>query len=184
MNAEQVILVDAQDNEIGYMEKQEAHEKGSLHRAFSVFVYNSAGELLLQRRALHKYHSGGLWTNTCCSHPRPGEGNLEAAKRRLREEMGFECTLLKAFSFLYRQEVGDLTEHELDHVFIGSFEGTPVIDPEEVAEWRFVPMEALTEEMKAHPEQFTVWFRLCLERVQRFKASGGKFRDPEISYLS
>ena len=99
MNAEQVILVDTQDNEIGVMEKQEAHIKGSLHRAFSVFVYNAAGDLLLQRRADHKYHSGGLWTNTCCSHPRPGEGNLAAAKRRLKEEMGFECTLMKAFSF-------------------------------------------------------------------------------------
>jgi isopentenyl-diphosphate delta-isomerase len=183
MNAEQVILVDAQDNEIGVMEKQEAHVKGSLHRAFSVFVYNAAGELLLQRRAYHKYHSGGLWTNTCCSHPRPGEANIAAAKRRLREEMGFECTLMKAFSFLYQQEVGELTEHELDHVFIGSFDGTPVVNPEEVAEWRYVSMAALEKEMAARPEDFTIWFRLCLDRVKRFKASGGMSRDPQISYI-
>jgi isopentenyl-diphosphate delta-isomerase len=183
MNAEQVILVDAQDNEIGRMEKQEAHEKGCLHRAFSVFVYNSVGDLLLQRRALHKYHSGGLWTNTCCSHPRPGEANHAAAKRRLKEEMGFECTLMKAFTFLYHQEVGELTEHELDHVFIGSFDGVPVIDPEEVAEWRFVSIEDLQHEMASNPENFTVWFRLCLDRVQRFKATGGASHDPQIAYL-
>jgi isopentenyl-diphosphate Delta-isomerase len=177
MRAEQVILVDAQDREVGQMEKQEAHEKGMLHRAFSVFVYNSQGELLLQRRALDKYHSGGLWTNTCCSHPRPGEGNLEAATRRLREEMGIVCTLQHAFSFIYHQQVGDLTEHELDHVFIGTYDGLPIINSEEVAEWKTIAVSDLLEEMQAYPDKFTVWIRLCMDRVERYRTEEGLSAD-------
>lgn len=183
MIAEQVILVDAQDNEIGLMDKQEAHERGSLHRAFSVFLYNGAGELILQRRALDKYHSGGLWTNTCCSHPRPGEGNLEAARRRLMEEMGIDAELRHAFSFLYQQAVGDLIEHELDHVFIGTFDGEPRINADEVAEWKAVPVPALLADVAAHPEAYTVWFRLCLQRVERFRSGFGP-DSSEISYFS
>lgn len=183
MIAEQVILVDAHDNEIGQMEKQAAHETGSLHRAFSVFVYNAAGELLLQRRAVDKYHSGGLWTNTCCSHPRPGEGNLEAAKRRLQEEMGINCALAPAFSFLYRQVVGDLIEHELDHVFIGKFDGPANADAEEVAEWRYAPVSEILQDMAVHPDQYTVWFRLCLAHVERYRVAGGREDSGEISYL-
>lgn len=183
MIAEQVILVDAQDNEIGLMEKQEAHQKGSLHRAFSVFVFNTDGELVLQRRAWHKYHSGGLWTNTCCSHPRPGETNLEAAQRRMREEMGMNCRLEHAFSFLYEQAVGDLIEHELDHVFIGISDLAPRINPEEVAEWKAITMEDLQAEIASKPEEFTIWFRLCLERVQQFRQRGGMGLQGEISYF-
>jgi isopentenyl-diphosphate Delta-isomerase len=184
MTAEHVILVDAQDNEIGLMEKQEAHQKGTLHRAFSIFIFNTAGELLLQRRAWHKYHSGGLWTNTCCSHPRPGEGNLEAAQRRLQEEMGMTCTLAHAFSFLYEQAVGDLIEHELDHVFIGVSDDLPTINPEEVAEWKAISMVDLGASMATQPEVYTVWFRLCLERVERFRQGGGMEHSGQIAYFS
>jgi isopentenyl-diphosphate Delta-isomerase len=183
MIAEQVILVDAQDNEIGLMEKQEAHEKGALHRAFSVFVFNAAGEMLLQRRALHKYHSGGLWTNTCCSHPRPGEGNLAAAQRRLQEEMGFACPLEHMFSFLYEQAVGDLIEHELDHVFVGTFEGMPTINPDEVAEWRYCAMAELRADMALHPAHYTIWFRLCLDRVEEHLQGEPMGQDGKISYF-
>jgi isopentenyl-diphosphate Delta-isomerase len=168
METEYVILVDAQDREIGQMEKQEAHVKGVLHRAFSVFVFNSAGELILQRRAWGKYHSGGLWTNTCCSHPRPGESVELAAHRRLREEMGFDCELEHAFSFIYEQQVGELVEHELDHVFVGRFDGVPEVNPEEVAEWIAVDMEALSLEIEEDPEAFTIWLRICFERVVEF----------------
>lgn len=183
MFQEQVILVDVQDNEIGRMEKQEAHLKGSLHRAFSVFLFNAKGDLLMQRRALHKYHSGGLWTNTCCSHPRPGEGNLDAAKRRLVEEMGIECELEHAFSFLYHQDVGELVEHELDHVFIGRFEGKPSVNPLEVAQWRYANPSELQAEMAAHPERFTVWFRLCFQKVLEFMHNG-VLLESELPYIS
>jgi isopentenyl-diphosphate delta-isomerase len=167
MSAVQVVLVDAEDREIGRMEKQEAHVKGSLHRAFSIFVFNSEGEMLLQRRAPGKYHSGGLWSNTCCGHPRPGEGLEEAALRRLQEEMGFQCPLAHAFSFIYREEVGALVEHELDHVFIGTYDGAPAINPGEVSEWRAVPTASLVREVRDRPGDYTVWFRICLDRVGR-----------------
>ena len=154
------------------MEKMAAHQEGALHRAFSVFVFNSDGELLLQRRALHKYHSGGLWTNTCCSHPRPGEDLDAAVHRRLVEEMGFDCEANHAFSFLYHQEVGELIEHELDHVFVGRFDGIPQINPEEVAAFKWVKMEDLLADMKAHPDQYTVWFRLCIDLVEKQRKMG------------
>ena len=135
---EQVILVDEKDKEIGLEEKIKAHKEGKLHRAFSVFVFNQKGEMLLQRRALTKYHSGGLWTNTCCSHPRKGEDVDKAASRRLKEEMGFSCGLKEVFSFIYKTGFDNgLMEHEFDHVFVGAYESEPKINPEEVAEYKW-----------------------------------------------
>jgi isopentenyl-diphosphate delta-isomerase len=163
---ERVILVDEQDQPLGTMEKMEAHEKGLLHRAFSVFVFNSSNELMLHRRALTKYHSGGLWTNTCCSHPREGEETIDAAHRRLQEEMGFDCDLQEAFHFLYKAELdNDLTEHELDHVFIGRFDGEVNLNPEEVDSFKHISMDELEGDVKAHPEKYTEWFKICLEEV-------------------
>lgn len=162
-----VILVDNNDVPLGVMDKMEAHERGVLHRAFSVFLYNSVGELMLQRRALSKYHSGGLWTNTCCSHPRPGESVLEAGRRRLGEEMGMSANLSEAFSFIYEAELDNgLTEHELDHVLIGQAEEQPVINPDEVAEWKFMHPDEVRADMAQHPEKYTAWFRICFEEVE------------------
>lgn len=167
---EKVILVDQQDNPLGTMEKMEAHEKGVLHRAFSVFVFNAQQELMLQRRALSKYHSGGLWTNTCCSHPREGEEAIDAAHRRLVEEMGFDCKLSKAFQFIYKAELdNELTEHELDHVFIGQFEGEVKINPEEVHEYKYVSIDDLVQDIQQHPETYTEWFKICLQEVLQKK---------------
>lgn len=159
--AEKVILVNEQDEELGLMEKMEAHRKGLLHRAFSVFVLNQKGELLLQQRALHKYHSGGLWTNTCCSHPRQGEDPESAAHRRMEEEMGFDCPMEKALEFTYRAELDKgMTEHEYDHLFIGRFEGTPKINPDEVMEYRWQDLDELDAHITAHPEEYTAWFKI------------------------
>lgn len=163
---ERVILVDEDDAEVGAEEKMRAHRAGLLHRAFSVFVFNARGEMLLQRRASGKYHSGGLWTNTCCSHPRPGEPTAGAARRRLREEMGLDCALEEAFAFVYRAELGpDLWEHEYDHVFVGRCEAEPRPDPEEVEGWRWATVEEVRREMAEEPEAFTVWFRIAFERL-------------------
>lgn len=163
---EHVILVDSQDREIGESEKLRAHEAAALHRAVSVFVFDSAGRLLLQRRAAGKYHSAGLWTNTCCGHPRPGETAADAAARRLREEMGVVCELRPAFTFTYRAELeGGLTEHEVDHVFLGTFDGEPAPDPEEAQDWRWAEPVEIAREVAARPEEFTVWFRLVLDRA-------------------
>lgn len=165
-NKEFVILVDEQDQEIGLMEKMEAHEKGVLHRAFSVFVFNDQGQFLLQQRAFSKYHSGGLWTNTCCSHPRKGETVLEAATRRLQEEMGFVVPLEAQFSFIYFRELdNDLIEHELDHVVFGKFNGVPAINQDEVASYKYVDKNELIEDMKANPTNYTEWFKICFEEV-------------------
>ena len=167
---ESVVIVDAYDNELGTMEKMEAHEKGLLHRAFSVFVFNSNDELLIHRRALEKYHSGGLWTNTCCSHPRPGENLENAAHRRLMEEMGFDCELQHSFSFIYHAQLDKgLEEHELDHVFVGQYSGSPEVNREEVCEWKYVSMDSLSKEMQNTPELFTEWFKIALPMVQRQK---------------
>ncbi|RZK08835.1 MAG: isopentenyl-diphosphate Delta-isomerase, partial [Flavobacterium sp.] len=150
---EQVILVDKNDLPTGQMEKIEAHQKGLLHRAFSVFVFNSKNELLLQQRAKTKYHSGGLWTNTCCSHPRFGESNSVAAKRRLREEMGMDCDLEYGFSFTYKAEFADgLVEHEFDHVFFGRSDDTPVINNLEVETYKYMDIDTLKSQIKATPE--------------------------------
>jgi isopentenyl-diphosphate Delta-isomerase len=173
MAEEFVILVDEQDNETGRMEKMEAHEKALLHRAFSIFVFNDAGQMMLQRRALSKYHSPGLWTNTCCSHPRPGESLGAATQRRLAEEMGFRCPLEKAFSFIYKAAFDHgLTEHELDHVFTGTYNGDPAINPAEVAEWKWVSVSALLEDVKNRPEAYTVWFRIALREMEERRMIG------------
>lgn len=166
---EDVILVDENDLQIGQMEKLEAHQKGELHRAFSIFIFNGKNELLLQRRAKNKYHSGGLWTNTCCSHPRLGETNLAAANRRLKEEMGMECSLSPVFSFLYKASFDDgLTEHELDHVFFGYSDALPNMNTDEADEYRYVTLKALQKEIDEQPEAFTKWLQICLPKVRDY----------------
>ena len=165
MSEEQVILVNDKDEQIGLMPKMEAHKKGVLHRAFSVFVFNEKNELMLQQRALHKYHSPGLWTNTCCSHQRIGESNIEAGKRRLHEEMGFKTNLKELFSFIYKAPFDNgLTEHELDHVMIGYFEDEPIINTEEVASWKWMKPEAIKKDIESAPEKYTAWFKIIFER--------------------
>ncbi|MBV1923192.1 MAG: isopentenyl-diphosphate Delta-isomerase [Flavobacteriaceae bacterium] len=157
MLEEKVILVNEKDEKIGLMPKMEAHEKALLHRAFSVFVFNDKNELMLQKRALHKYHSPGLWTNTCCSHQRDGETSIEAGKRRLQEEMGFVTELEESISFIYKAPFDNgLTEHEFDHVLIGSYEENPELNEEEVAEWKWMTLEDVNKSMKSHPELYTV----------------------------
>ncbi|HRY99115.1 MAG TPA: isopentenyl-diphosphate Delta-isomerase [Bacteroidales bacterium] len=169
---EEVVLVDRNDAPLGTMEKMEAHLRGELHRAFSVFVFNSKGETMLQRRAAGKYHSPGLWTNTCCSHPRPGESPIEAAMRRMPEEMGFSVPLQPVFTFIYKAEVGQgLTEHEFDHVMIGSFEGEPLLNPEEADEWKWMHPDAIALDMEQHPENYTVWFRIALPELRKYLAT-------------
>ena len=161
---EHVVLVDSDDRPLGTMEKLQAHRQGVLHRAISVFVFNRNGELLLQRRAIGKYHSGGLWANTCCSHPRPEEPIGQAAVRRLREEMGMACDLEPRFAFVYRSELdGGLIEHEFDHVFVGYADAEPDPDPSEVSGWRYASPDAIREELEQDPGQFTSWFRICFE---------------------
>ena len=156
---EQVILVDEQDNPIGLMSKLEAHQKAVLHRAFSVFIFNDKGELMLQQRAKHKYHSPGLWTNTCCSHQREGESNVQAGKRRLQEEMGFTTELSEVTSFIYKAPFDNgLTEHEFDHVLLGYYEDDPEINPDEVASWKWMPLEEVNNDIDNHPDIYTVWF--------------------------
>ncbi len=163
---EWVVLVDPEDRPLGTMEKMEAHRLGVLHRAFSVFVFNSKGHLLVHRRAHDKYHSGGLWTNTCCSHPRPEEDVVDAAQRRLMEEMGLRCQLEPKFSFVYRADLDHgMIEHELDHVLIGYSDVPPVRNPEEVCETRYIPIPALEADLEAHPEKYTAWFKICFPEV-------------------
>ena len=163
---EKVILVDKTDHQIGEMEKQEAHIKGLLHRAFSIFIFNSKGEVLLQQRAFHKYHSGGLWTNTCCSHPRNGETTIQAANRRLKEEMGMSCALTEEFTFIYKAKLdNDLYEHELDHVLFGTTDLLPQINKEEVAGYKYSSFQDIQQEMKHYPEKYTAWFKICFDEV-------------------
>ncbi|MFU8844875.1 MAG: isopentenyl-diphosphate Delta-isomerase [Bacteroidales bacterium] len=167
MTEEFVILVDKNDKEVGLMEKMEAHERGVLHRAFSVFVFNQNKELMLQQRAFTKYHSPGLWTNTCCSHPRKGETIDEAAHRRLLEEMGFDCPIRKSFHFIYKADVGQgLTEHEFDHVLIGVSDSEPLINKDEVNAWKYIKLPDLKNEIQKHPDLFTVWFRIAFKEVE------------------
>ncbi len=161
-----VILVNIADKEVGSLEKLEAHKKAVLHRAISVFICNSEGDWLLQRRAFDKYHSRGLWTNTCCSHPLPGETSLEAANRRLKEEMGMQADLNEIFWFTYKEPLdNELTEHELDHVFVGITDELPKINPTEVNDWKYISFEELKTDIKTHPERYTVWFKMIYERV-------------------
>jgi isopentenyl-diphosphate delta-isomerase len=156
---ENVVLIDEADAALGIGEKLAVHRSGELHRAFSVFAFNARGELLLQRRALSKYHSGGLWTNSACGHPRPGEATDEAARRRLFEELGIQCgALVTAGVYRYRAEILDLVENELDHLFVTTVDGDPVPDPDEVMDWRFVAVEELDAWIAAEPDAFTAWF--------------------------
>jgi isopentenyl-diphosphate delta-isomerase len=169
MMEEQVILVDEQDRQLGVMGKIQAHRNPVLHRAISVFIVNTKGEWLLQQRALGKYHSNGLWTNTCCSHPRPGEGSLEAANRRLYEEMGMVARLKEAFHFIYREELdNDLTEFELDHVFIGVTDETPQINKDEVRNYKYVSFSELKSDIQKNPQNYTVWFLKIVDRVNEY----------------
>ncbi|MFN5911459.1 MAG: isopentenyl-diphosphate Delta-isomerase [Bacteroidota bacterium] len=160
---DQVILVDEFDRQVGTEEKLEAHRLGLLHRAFSVLVFDSEGKMLLQRRSFDKYHSGGLWTNTCCSHPAPGEAIEDAAKRRLSEEMGICCDLEKRFSFIYKAELDKgLTEYELDHVLTGISDETPHLNPEEAMSFKWMAMNDLLDDVQRSPEKYTAWFRIIL----------------------
>ncbi|WP_264559498.1 isopentenyl-diphosphate Delta-isomerase [Flavobacterium sp. N2270] len=169
MEEEKVILVDVNDEPIGLMNKMEAHEKALLHRAFSVFVLNSNNEIMLQQRASHKYHSPLLWTNTCCSHQRAGETNLQAGKRRLEEEMGFVVPLKELFSFIYKAPFDNgLTEHELDHVMIGYSNDEPKINPEEVESWKWMKIEDVKKDMELHPEIYTVWFKIIFDKFYHY----------------
>jgi isopentenyl-diphosphate delta-isomerase len=163
---EMVILVDENDNPVGTMEKLEAHRKGKLHRAFSVLVYNSKGEMLLQKRALEKYHSGGLWTNACCSHPLPGEKMEDATRRRLREEMGLDLHPAFSYSFIYKTPLDkDLIEHEFDHVYTATFDGQPLINRDEVEDWKFVNMTWLRNDIARNPDTYTYWFKMIVNHA-------------------
>ncbi|MBK9177273.1 MAG: isopentenyl-diphosphate Delta-isomerase [Flavobacteriales bacterium] len=166
MEEDQVVLVNELDEVIGTMGKLRAHKEGALHRAFSVFLFDEQGRLLMQRRAPGKYHSAGLWTNTCCSHPRLNEAVAEAARRRLKEEMGIEAELVPRFSFIYRAALdNELQEHELDHVLFGSYSGPARPAPQEADDWKFVHPAALEADMNANPKRYTVWLRECWARV-------------------
>ena len=172
MKEELVILVDQEDNKIGLMPKMEAHEKAVLHRAFSVFVFNKDIELMLQQRALHKYHSPGLWTNTCCSHQRDGESNIDAGTRRLQEEMGFSVSLKETTSFIYKAPFANgLTEHELDHILVGYYEDAPVINKDEVEAWKWMPLEEVKKDMMVNPDQYTEWFKIIFDKFYTYIAS-------------
>lgn len=163
---EVLILVDNNDIEIGFLDKATVHQRGVLHRAFSVFIFNSMGSLMLQRRAMNKYHSPGLWSNTCCSHPRRGEETKAACSRRLVEEMGLKCTVNFAFSFTYRARFENgLTEHEFDHVYFGFTDQSPAPDPEEVMDWKYISIQELQQEILVSPDNYTEWLKICFPKV-------------------
>lgn len=169
MIEENVILVNEKDEPIGLMPKMEAHEKAVLHRAFSVFVLNSKNEIMLQQRAHHKYHSPLLWTNTCCSHQREGETNIQAGSRRLFEEMGFQTDLKELFHFIYKAPFDNgLTEHELDHVMIGYYNEEPNINTEEVEDWKWMPIEAVKSDIQNNPDLYTIWFKIIFDQFYDF----------------
>lgn len=169
MEEENVILVNQNDEQIGLMPKMEAHEKAVLHRAFSVFVLNDKNEIMLQQRASQKYHSPLLWTNTCCSHQRDGESNIQAGSRRLFEEMGFKTGLKELFHFIYKAPFDNgLTEHELDHVMIGYYNDEPKINPDEVESWKWMSIEDVQKDMQLHPEIYTVWFKIIFDEFYHF----------------
>ena len=159
------MLVDEHDKALGTMEKMQAHHEGKLHRAISVFIFNSKHELLLQQRADGKYHSAGLWTNTCCSHPHPDEAPELAAHRRLKEEMGLDCNLKFAFTFIYKAHLDhNLTEHELDYVYIGVTDNLPKRNPAEVSDWKYISVHELDTDLKLHPTKYTEWFKICVNK--------------------
>ncbi|GGE06339.1 isopentenyl-diphosphate Delta-isomerase [Psychroflexus salis] len=162
---EKVILVNRKDEVLGLMPKMEAHEKAKLHRAFSVFIYNDKNELMLQQRALSKYHTPGLWTNTCCSHQRLGETNIEAGKRRLQEEMGFTTNLQETISFIYEAPFENgLTEHEYDYILVGKYNDDPNPNPDEVANWKWISLEDVKKDIKENPNLYTAWFKIIFEK--------------------
>ncbi len=164
-----VILVDEQDRPMGTMGKLEVHEKALLHRAFSVFIFNENGQMLLQKRAAKKYHSANLWTNACCSHPRPGENTLQAAGKRLQEEMGFNTAIKKVFDFTYKAPFDNgLTEHEFDHVFVGKYSGPIQPNPDEVGDYCYMSMEDIKTSIQSHPEKYTIWFKIAFPRVEEY----------------
>ncbi|MEK7614109.1 MAG: isopentenyl-diphosphate Delta-isomerase [Patescibacteria group bacterium] len=166
-NEDQIILVDKNDTQIGAMGKMETHEKGLLHRAFSILVKNNKGEIMLQKRATGKYHSGGLWTNTCCGHPRNGEDLASAARRRLGEEMGFDCPLKELLVFIYRVDLDHgLKENEFLHVFLGEYNDVPVLNPEEADGWRWITIGELRQDMDKNPDTYTYWFKIALEKIK------------------
>lgn len=184
MNVDYVILVNKNDQPLGAMEKMEAHEKGVLHRAFSIFIFNSENKLLLQKRADQKYHSAGMWSNTVCSHPRTGEKLEDAAHRRIVEEMGFDCSFEEAFSFVYKANVGNgLIEHELDHVFIGKSDAQPNPDPEEISEYKYVDFNWLYEDVQKNQDQYTVWFRIAIKEVKKYFENNDVINDRKPSFL-
>lgn len=169
MKEEKVILVDVNDEPLGLMEKMAAHEQALLHRAFSVFIFNDQKELMLQQRAANKYHSPLLWTNTCCSHQRPSETNIQAGKRRLQEEMGFETNLQNLFHFIYKAPFDNgLTEHELDHVLIGKFNGKPNINKKEVENWKWMSLDAIENNIQQYPELYTAWFKIIFKEFNHY----------------
>ncbi len=164
---ERIILVDEEDNEIGSAEKMGAHQKGLLHRAFSILIFDKEGRMLLQKRASDKYHCGGLWTNACCSHPRKGEDLKDAIHRRLVEEMGFDTDLKEEFTIAYKAEFENgLTEHEIDHVFIGEYDGEPKSNPEEVEDYKWVTIDELKKDIEKNPKKYTPWFRLIVDKIK------------------
>lgn len=168
MKEEMVILVNENDEPIGSMAKLEAHEKAMLHRAFSVFIFNDQNELMMQQRASHKYHTPLLWTNTCCSHQRVGESNIEAGKRRLQEEMGFVADLKETISFIYKAPFDNgLTEHEYDHVMVGHYNEDPIINPEEVEAWKWMSLEAVKADIADQPDVYTAWFKIIFDKFYK-----------------
>lgn len=171
-----VILVDENDNELGVEEKLKAHiDGGKLHRSFSIFVFNDSTRLMLQKRSYDKYHSGGLWSNTTCSHPRPGEIVIEAANRRLQEEMGFDCELKEEFKFIYKASLDNgYTEHEIDHVLIGAYSGDPLINKEEVSDWKWADVAWLCKDIELNPHNYTYWLKIALEKINERDMLEGK----------
>jgi isopentenyl-diphosphate Delta-isomerase len=166
MTDEQLILVDENDCQTGLAGKMETHRHGWLHRAFSLFIHNSGGELLLQKRAFSKYHSGGLWSNACCGHPRPGESVADAARRRLREEMGIDCECRELFSFLYRADLdNEMSEHEYDHILLGTSDHEPHPDPKEACDWKWIDIKTLKQDILATPGLYTCWMKMAIDRV-------------------
>jgi len=166
---ERIVLVNKKNETIGTEEKMKAHRVGKLHRAFSVLLFNKKGEALIQKRTKSKYHSPGLWTNTCCSHPRPREEVKSAAERRLKEEMGINCKLKEVFNFVYKAKLDSLIEHEFDHVFLGKFDGSPKPSKKEVADWRWVKLKDLKADIKKNPKKYTPWFKIILRKIKSRK---------------
>lgn len=165
MKMEKLILVDTEDREIGQMEKMEGHRRGALHRAFSVLIYNSKGQMLIQKRATSKYHSGGLWSNACCSHPKPDETMEEAVERRLREELNIKLKPRFSHKFIYKVSFpNNLIEHEYDHVYIGTYDGEPKANKEEIADWKYISIEELKKDIKKNPDQYSHWFKIILSQ--------------------